>query len=245
MTIELTLWRYEIGNCQDRNWKENRLWSTFWVCTWPPILIRIACAIHISQWPQVHSITWHDVYKARLPCDRSIVVLSIWSNSLPSFILYIRVNGKDSWILPEWCIHVLKWIGLVYWPIAFVTFVQFSSLWHHLPPCSLLYILMYTSLVFKLYFLQFTTNYIYPESVSARFYALPHHLSLSFHPNSNLGPQRDAITAREFILRMFVDLNPDSEKIIYSHFTCATGKNYSCISTRIFASMYFSFNFIL
>lgn len=23
---------------------------------------------------------------------------------------------------------------------------------------------------------------------------------------------------------MFVDLNPDSEKIIYSHFTCATGK---------------------
>lgn len=38
------------------------------------------------------------------------------------------------------------------------------------------------------------------------------------------GPQRDAIHAREFILRMFVDLNPDSEKIIYSHFTCATGK---------------------
>ena len=39
-----------------------------------------------------------------------------------------------------------------------------------------------------------------------------------------LGPQKDAITAREFILRMFVDLNPDTEKIIYSHFTCATGK---------------------
>lgn len=38
-----------------------------------------------------------------------------------------------------------------------------------------------------------------------------------------VGPQRDAIAAREFILRMFVDLNPDSEKIIYSHFTCATG----------------------
>ncbi|KAL6427656.1 hypothetical protein ACFW04_008846 [Cataglyphis niger] len=36
------------------------------------------------------------------------------------------------------------------------------------------------------------------------------------------GPQRDAIAAREFILRMFVELNPDSEKIIYSHFTCAT-----------------------
>ncbi|KAG9337207.1 hypothetical protein JZ751_029687, partial [Albula glossodonta] len=27
---------------------------------------------------------------------------------------------------------------------------------------------------------------------------------------------------REFILKMFVDLNPDSDKIIYSHFTCAT-----------------------
>merc|ERR1712071_580439 len=38
------------------------------------------------------------------------------------------------------------------------------------------------------------------------------------------GPQRDAIAAREFILRMFVDLNPDSDKIIYSHFTCATGR---------------------
>ncbi|XP_050727527.1 guanine nucleotide-binding protein G(q) subunit alpha isoform X5 [Eriocheir sinensis] len=36
------------------------------------------------------------------------------------------------------------------------------------------------------------------------------------------GPRRDAIAAREFILRMFVELNPDPEKIIYSHFTCAT-----------------------
>lgn len=38
------------------------------------------------------------------------------------------------------------------------------------------------------------------------------------------GTRRDAIAAREFILRMFVELNPDPEKIIYSHFTCATGK---------------------
>ena len=37
------------------------------------------------------------------------------------------------------------------------------------------------------------------------------------------GPQRDAQAAREFILKMFVDLNPDPDKIIYSHFTCATG----------------------
>lgn len=36
------------------------------------------------------------------------------------------------------------------------------------------------------------------------------------------GPQGDAQAAREFILKMFVDLNPDSDKIIYSHFTCAT-----------------------
>ncbi|CAH8649222.1 unnamed protein product [Schistosoma rodhaini] len=36
------------------------------------------------------------------------------------------------------------------------------------------------------------------------------------------GPQRDAEAARDFILKMFVELNPDPEKIIYSHFTCAT-----------------------
>jgi guanine nucleotide-binding protein G(q) subunit alpha len=36
------------------------------------------------------------------------------------------------------------------------------------------------------------------------------------------GPQKDSIAAREFILKMFVDLNPDPDKIIYSHFTCAT-----------------------
>ncbi|WAR30147.1 GNAQ-like protein [Mya arenaria] len=37
-----------------------------------------------------------------------------------------------------------------------------------------------------------------------------------------LSPKKDAQSAREFILRMFVDLNPDPDKIIYSHFTCAT-----------------------
>ena len=46
------------------------------------------------------------------------------------------------------------------------------------------------------------------------------------------GPQRDAIAAREFILRMFVDLNPDSEKIIYSHFTCATGEFFVCFLVK-------------
>ncbi|CAK8681908.1 unnamed protein product [Clavelina lepadiformis] len=36
------------------------------------------------------------------------------------------------------------------------------------------------------------------------------------------GPPKDANSAREFILCMFVDLNPDQDKIVYSHFTCAT-----------------------
>uniref|UniRef100_A0A3P8ZFV6 Guanine nucleotide-binding protein subunit alpha n=2 Tax=Esox lucius TaxID=8010 RepID=A0A3P8ZFV6_ESOLU len=36
------------------------------------------------------------------------------------------------------------------------------------------------------------------------------------------GPQRDPQAGKEFILKMFVDLNPDTDKIIYSHFTCAT-----------------------
>lgn len=34
--------------------------------------------------------------------------------------------------------------------------------------------------------------------------------------------QQDANSAREFILQMFVNLNVDQDKIIYSHFTCAT-----------------------
>ncbi|CAB1318069.1 unnamed protein product [Coregonus sp. 'balchen'] len=38
----------------------------------------------------------------------------------------------------------------------------------------------------------------------------------------DVGPQRDPQAGREFILKMFVDLNPDSDKVIYSHFTCAT-----------------------
>ena len=36
------------------------------------------------------------------------------------------------------------------------------------------------------------------------------------------GPEKDAVCAREFILKMYVELNPDADKIIYSHFTCAT-----------------------
>uniref|UniRef100_A0A8C5MLG1 Guanine nucleotide-binding protein subunit alpha n=2 Tax=Leptobrachium leishanense TaxID=445787 RepID=A0A8C5MLG1_9ANUR len=36
------------------------------------------------------------------------------------------------------------------------------------------------------------------------------------------GPKKDAKSAREFILKLYQDQNPDKEKVIYSHFTCAT-----------------------
>ncbi|XP_024154910.1 guanine nucleotide-binding protein G(q) subunit alpha isoform X1 [Oryzias melastigma] len=36
------------------------------------------------------------------------------------------------------------------------------------------------------------------------------------------GPQRDVEAGKDFILSMFVNLNPDQDKLIYSHFTCAT-----------------------
>jgi len=59
------------------------------------------------------------------------------------------------------------------------------------------------------------------------------------------GPQKDAISAREFILKMFTELNPDPDKIIYSHFTQATGALLSALELgryRFFKSRYrFSF----
>jgi len=39
-----------------------------------------------------------------------------------------------------------------------------------------------------------------------------------------LGPTQDAVAAQKFILDMFHSLNPDKKKVIYSHYTCATGK---------------------
>ncbi|XP_016968874.1 G protein alpha q subunit-like [Drosophila rhopaloa] len=36
------------------------------------------------------------------------------------------------------------------------------------------------------------------------------------------GPQQDATAAQEFILEMYEGLNPDCERKIYTHFTCAT-----------------------
>lgn len=36
------------------------------------------------------------------------------------------------------------------------------------------------------------------------------------------GPKQDVKAAREFILKLYQDQNPNKEKVIYSHFTCAT-----------------------
>ncbi|XP_041825084.1 guanine nucleotide-binding protein G(q) subunit alpha-like [Melanotaenia boesemani] len=44
---------------------------------------------------------------------------------------------------------------------------------------------------------------------------------VDYFPEYN-GPQRDVQAGKEFILDMFVSLNPNEDKIIYSHFTCAT-----------------------
>ncbi|XP_026177378.1 guanine nucleotide-binding protein subunit alpha-14 [Mastacembelus armatus] len=36
------------------------------------------------------------------------------------------------------------------------------------------------------------------------------------------GPQQDPVAAQEFILKMYQEQNPDKEKTLYAHFTCAT-----------------------
>ena len=91
--------------------------------------------------------------------------------------------------------------------------------------------------------LQLQTPNAFLKTCSSLLNTCPYHLTpfnfaiwttVSFHPNISIsssklliffyfsGPKCDAQAAREFILKMFVDLNPDSDKIIYSHFTCAT-----------------------
>ena len=37
------------------------------------------------------------------------------------------------------------------------------------------------------------------------------------------GPKNDHVAAREYILKMYLALNPDPDRMCYSHFTCATG----------------------
>nr|XP_057926430.1 guanine nucleotide-binding protein subunit alpha-14-like isoform X2 [Doryrhamphus excisus]XP_057926432.1 guanine nucleotide-binding protein subunit alpha-14-like isoform X2 [Doryrhamphus excisus] len=36
------------------------------------------------------------------------------------------------------------------------------------------------------------------------------------------GPRQDAVSAQEFILKMYQEQNPDKDKTLYPHFTCAT-----------------------
>ncbi|XP_075267006.1 guanine nucleotide-binding protein subunit alpha-14 isoform X2 [Opisthocomus hoazin] len=44
---------------------------------------------------------------------------------------------------------------------------------------------------------------------------------ISYFPEYR-GPKQDVKAARDFILKLYQDQNPDKEKVIYSHFTCAT-----------------------
>ncbi|XP_032722614.1 guanine nucleotide-binding protein subunit alpha-14-like [Lontra canadensis] len=44
---------------------------------------------------------------------------------------------------------------------------------------------------------------------------------ISYFPEYT-GPKQDVRAARDFILKLYQDQNPDKEKVIYSHFTCAT-----------------------
>ncbi|XP_032873476.1 guanine nucleotide-binding protein subunit alpha-14 [Amblyraja radiata] len=44
---------------------------------------------------------------------------------------------------------------------------------------------------------------------------------VDYFPEYN-GPQQDVKAARDFILKTYQNQNPDKEKVIYSHFTCAT-----------------------
>ncbi|XP_004591842.2 guanine nucleotide-binding protein subunit alpha-14 [Ochotona princeps] len=44
---------------------------------------------------------------------------------------------------------------------------------------------------------------------------------ISYFPEYT-GPKQDFKAARDFILKLYQDQNPDKEKVIYSHFTCAT-----------------------
>lgn len=42
------------------------------------------------------------------------------------------------------------------------------------------------------------------------------------HPPPPAGPQQDPGAAQKFILKMYQEQNPDKEKTLYAHFTCAT-----------------------
>lgn len=52
-----------------------------------------------------------------------------------------------------------------------------------------------------------------------------------------IGPKCDHIAAKDYILKKFLNENPDPDKTCYSHFTTATGMKY------LFSNSKFEFNF--
>jgi hypothetical protein len=44
------------------------------------------------------------------------------------------------------------------------------------------------------------------------------------HESSASGPRQDAQAGKDFIKNMFLNMNPDPKRIIFSHYTCATGR---------------------
>ncbi|KAG1678550.1 Guanine nucleotide-binding protein G(q) subunit alpha [Nymphon striatum] len=48
------------------------------------------------------------------------------------------------------------------------------------------------------------------------------------------GPKQDHVAAREFVLKVYLGQNPDTDRMCYSHFTCATGTKRDAISAREF-----------
>ena len=52
--------------------------------------------------------------------------------------------------------------------------------------------------------------------------------SLGLSPSHSLiskGPKEDDKAARQFILDVYLASNPDPDRMCYSHFTCATGRD--------------------
>ena len=39
-----------------------------------------------------------------------------------------------------------------------------------------------------------------------------------------IGPKQDDKAARQFVLEVYLAQNPDTDRMCYSHFTCATGQ---------------------
>ncbi|XP_043676539.1 guanine nucleotide-binding protein G(q) subunit alpha isoform X3 [Vespula pensylvanica] len=48
------------------------------------------------------------------------------------------------------------------------------------------------------------------------------------------GPKQQDVPAREFILKVYLNSNPDPDRMCYSHFTCATGPQRDAIAAREF-----------